>query len=159
MINPGFHHILVPLDGTPSSELAIGAAQQAAAQSGKITLVQVSEDLVSSHHLPDTSDKETFWQQQVAPVREYLAGAAKLVWRGDLQVKTVVASGHPVDAILDLVGDSAVDAVAMCSHSHSKLWLVLIGSTVDRIIRRCPVPVIIVHPQEDDPKASARQNE
>jgi nucleotide-binding universal stress UspA family protein len=149
MTNPGFQHILVPLDGTPSSELALGAAQQAVSQAGRLTLVQIAEDLVAPHQLPHDSDKETFWQQQAQPARDYLAGVAKLVWRTDLEVKTLVASGHPATAILDIVADSAVDAVSMCSHTHSKLRQFLLGSTVQTVMRRCPVPVIIVHPSPE----------
>ena len=152
MTTPGFPHILVPLDGSPSSELAIVAAQQAAAQSGRLTLVEIAEDLVSDHHLPESIDKESFWQQQAQPVREYLEHAKTLVTREDLEVKSLVASGHPAEAILDLISTLSVDAVAMASHSRSVLSRLFSSSTVQTVMPRCPVPLIIVHaPEIDEP--------
>lgn len=151
MHTPGFAHILVPLDGTPSSELALKAAQQAAALGGRLTLVEIAEDLLSDHQLPEGSDKESFWQSQAQPVREYLKDAAKLITRADLDVHTLVATGHPSQAILDIVSNLEVDAVAMCSHSRSVLRRALKGSTVQSVMPRCPVPLIIVH-DPDDPE-------
>lgn len=148
-MTPGFLHVLVPLDGSPSSELALIPAQKVAAEGGTITLVEIAEDLVASHHLPEGSDKKGFWQQQVQPVREYLAHAAKLVTREDLTVKTLVSSGHPGMAILDIIDTLDVEAVAMCSHSRSLLRRIFVGSTVQTVMPRCPVPLIIVHDPAD----------
>lgn len=145
---PGFEHILVPLDGTPPSELAIVAAQKAAGQGATLTLIQIAEDIVAPHHLPEGSDMEGFWQKQAQPVRDYLAHAVKLVTREDLRVKTLVATGHPAEAILEIIKDAGADAVAMTSHSRSLVYQILIGSTVQSVMARCPVPLIVVHPAE-----------
>ena len=147
-MTPGFEHILVPLDGTPTSELAIIAAQKAAGDAATLTLVQIAEDIVAPHQLPDGSDMEGFWQKQAQPVRDYLAHAKKLVTREDLHVKTMVATGHPAEAILDIITDAGADAVAMTSHSRSLVYQILIGSTVQTVMARCAVPLIVVHPAE-----------
>lgn len=141
----GFRKILVPLDGTPSSELALQAAMKAASKDALITLVQIAEDIVSSHHLPDEADKEAFWEKQAAPVREYLEKLKGTVARPDFRFQTMVASGHPAEAILDIASELQVDAVAMCTHS-SKVRQIFLGSTVQSVMSRCKVPVLVVHP-------------
>lgn len=150
MSSPGFSHILVPLDGTPSSELALEAAARAASQNGKVTIVQVAEDLVSPHQLPDDCDKQAFWQEQARPVLEYLEKAKALVTRDDLKVETMAGSGNPAEAILDIAKELAVEAIAMSSHSRSMLRQVLLGSTVQTVMARAAVPLLIVHPATEE---------
>jgi nucleotide-binding universal stress UspA family protein len=141
----GFQHILVPLDGSEVSELALDAAQQAARLNGRLTLVRVT-DILADHYLPDDADKEAIWQKQIAPVREYLDLMKAGVQREDLTVQTEVASGFPADVILEMATEDAVDAVAMCTHTESKLRKFLLGSVANKVIDTCSVPVIIVHP-------------
>ena len=147
---PGFKHILVPLDGSESSELSIQVAQQAASQDGQITLVQIAEDMVADHQLPHDSDKQAFWKSQSEPVYDYLKSRVGLIARDDLKVEVIVATGHPAEVILDIAAELKVNAVAMCSHSRSKLRQFILGSTVQTVMKRLSVPLIIVHPKEPD---------
>jgi nucleotide-binding universal stress UspA family protein len=144
---PGFTHILVPLDGHTCSDLALKAAETAVGKNGKLTLVRVA-DLVSDHHLPSRSDKQAIWSKQMEPVEAYLEACRERIQRTDLEIETVIASGFPSEAILDMVNDYRVDAVAMCRHSKSRLRKLLLGSTTQEVLSKCPVPVIIVHPVE-----------
>ena len=148
MTTSGFQHILVPLDGTPSSELAVAAAVKAAAGNGRLTIIGVVEDLVANHQLPEDYDKQEFWLEQARPTMEYLENAVGLVARADLQVSTVTASGNPAEAILNLAKELSVDAIAMSSHSRTVLHQVLLGSTVQTVMSRAAVPLILVHPPQ-----------
>ncbi len=141
----GFQHILVPLDGSDVSELALAPAQRAAQQDGQLTLVQVT-DILSEHYLPDDADKEAIWEEQLAPVREYLDSVKQKIVRSDLIVSTEVASGFPADVILEMASQDGIDAVAMCTHTESKIRKFLLGSVAHKVIDSCSVPVIVVHP-------------
>ena len=96
--------------------------------------------------MPDDADKEAIWEKQIGPVRDYLEMVKKKIERDDLDVRTEVASGFPADVILDMAKDDGVDAVAMCTHTESKLRKFLLGSVAHKVIDACSVPVIIVHP-------------
>lgn len=141
----GFQHILVPLDGSEVSELALRPAQQATCHQGKLTLVRVT-DILADHYLPDDADKEAIWEKQIGPVREYLDSMKAKIEREDLTVHTEVASGFPADVILEMATEDDVDAVAMCTHTESKIRKFLLGSVAQKVIDSCNVPVIIVHP-------------
>ena len=141
----GFQHILVPLDGSEVSELALAPAQRAAQQDGQLTLIQVT-DILSEHYLPDDADKEAIWEEQLAPVREYLDSVKQKIVRSDLIVSTEVASGFPADVILEMAAQDGIDAVAMCTHTESKIRKFLLGSVAHKVIDSCSVPVIVVHP-------------
>ena len=148
MQSPDFQHILVPLDGSAESELALAPAQKAGAANGRVTLVHVAEDLINAHQLPLGESGEKFSAQQVEPVREYLAAVATQIVRSDLKVETVVASGHPADAILDLAQELGVDAIALCNHMRSPLRRVLKGSTIQYLLAKSKVPLLVVHDEE-----------
>lgn len=141
----GFGHILVPLDGTPNSELALEAAKTAVAENGKLTILRIA-DLVADHHLPDDSNKQAIWDRQLAPVKGYLESISAELTQQNIDFETEIATGAPVDVILELTVQNDVDAVAMCTHTESKLRQFLLGSVSQAVLDKCPVPVIVVHP-------------
>lgn len=146
-MNAGFHHILVPLDGTESSELSLQAAQKALAEQGKLTLLRVV-DLLGDHYLPDDADKDKMRDQQIHPAVVYLEEVQSRIKRSDLQLDTTVASGAVADAILSVAKDKEADAIAMCTHTEAKVRQFLMGSVAQRVVRNSDVPVILVHPKE-----------
>lgn len=144
----GFSHILVPLDGTQTSELALGAAEEAAAHHGHITLLKVI-DMVGSHYIPDEDDRAQIRDQQFGPANEYLEQMKKRMRRTDLVVDTVIASGPPADAILEVAAEKKASAISLCTHTEAKLRQFLLGSVSQRVMKNSPVPVIMVHPPRD----------
>jgi len=141
----GFQHILVPLDGSEDSELALAAALKAVTVGGRLTLMRVT-DILSDHYLPDDADKQAIWEKQIAPVREYLQSVQARLTRKDLNVRIEVASGYPADVILEMAAEDGVDAVAMCKHTDRKIKKFFLGGTATKVIDHCQVPVIVVHP-------------
>lgn len=63
----------------------------------------------------------------------------------DLVERILVAEGHrPSDVILRHVADTGADLVIMGAHAESTALASLMGSTAQRVVRRCPVPVLTV---------------
>lgn len=141
----GFQHILVPLDGTPNSELALPTAMKALAEGGKLSVLRIA-DLVADHYLPDGSNKRAIWDKQLGPVQEYLDSISARLEKQNLVFETEIATGSPADVILEWANQGEIDAVAMCTHTESKLRQFFLGSVFQAILERCPVPVIVVHP-------------
>ena len=56
----------------------------------------------------------------------------------------IVEVGHPVDRILHHIEKGHADMVVMGSRGHGILKETLLGSTSHRVLRRSPVPVLIV---------------
>ena len=55
------------------------------------------------------------------------------------------AIGPPVDRILDYVGTHQIDLIVMGTHGRGMVGHLLLGSVVERVIRRAAVPVLTVH--------------
>lgn len=145
----GFQHILIPLDGTDVSELAIEAAREAVAKGGRLTFLRVV-DILGDHYLPDDADKKKIREQQIHPAVEYLDEIKKRLGKTELQLDVAVAGGAPADAILEVAREKGVNAIAMCTHTEAKIRQFLMGSVAQRVMRRGTVPVILVHPAEDE---------
>lgn len=72
--------------------------------------------------------------------REAVAAAANTL--SDVTVESVVRAGVPHEEILDATRELDADLVVMGTHGRTGLEHYLIGSVAERIVRRCPVPVV-----------------
>jgi len=68
----------------------------------------------------------------------------RLVELGVPHVRGRLLAGNPSRIIIDLAASGEYQLVVMASHGHSGLTDALIGSCVDRVVRRSPVPVLVV---------------
>jgi nucleotide-binding universal stress UspA family protein len=68
----------------------------------------------------------------------------KLVEFGVPQVRGRLLAGNPSRIIIDLASNGDYQLIVMASHGGSGLADALIGSCVDRVVRRSPVPVLVV---------------
>lgn len=56
----------------------------------------------------------------------------------------MIKMGHPVKTIIDTAVEEEVGMVVMGTRGHSKFEDLLLGSTANGVIRRCPIPVLVV---------------
>ena len=63
----GFSKVMVCLDGSPASEVALPAALRLVAHGGTLILFRVT-DLLPPNYLPEGTDKESLWASQLGPV-------------------------------------------------------------------------------------------
>jgi nucleotide-binding universal stress UspA family protein len=64
---------------------------------------------------------------------------------GDVQVRSLVPYGHPVEEILRVVGEEQDDSlIVMGSQGRGFLAQVFLGSVSQAVIRGAPVPVLLV---------------
>lgn len=152
-----FQHILVPLDGSPKSERAIPTAIKLARSLGShITLLRVVEIPHPSIENPPEPMKR--WmdeaiQQAIDSAGTYLANLAALFKANDITVTTVVRQKSPDQDILDVMNVGDIDLILMSPHGrgyqdfgHDCLSF---GSVADKVLRRSPVPVLLVRGNED----------
>jgi len=59
-------------------------------------------------------------------------------------VTTAVERGIPHETVLEYAVANDVDLVVMGTHCRTGLDRVLLGSVAERVVRRSPVPVLVV---------------
>jgi nucleotide-binding universal stress UspA family protein len=146
-----FHTLLVPLDGSAFAEQALPLALALARQS------KAALDLVRAHGLYALEDRAGAWAPydpaEDAEFRRheqgYLDGVARRIsGEHPVRVTCVVADGAAADAILGRAREVAADLVVMTTHGRGPVSRAFLGSVADELVRRCPVPVLLVRPDE-----------
>jgi nucleotide-binding universal stress UspA family protein len=144
-----FRHILVPVDGSLTSDKALDEAIRLAVFSGaKISLLHVMDDF--SH--ATGFEPATYSIEQLVPLmraagESLLAKLGEKVLARGLQVECVLIAEGPgriCDHVAEHARISDVDLMVVGSHGRRGLGRVLLGSDAEQIIRHSPVPVLVV---------------
>ncbi|MBI3964260.1 MAG: universal stress protein [Chloroflexi bacterium] len=128
--------LLVPLDGTPESAVALPPARAIAKATGAaITLLRVIPLASLGRRGPNRTD-----------VADYLGRVAGELEQADVSVSTVIREGAVADEILNEVRERDHALVAMATHGRSGADLMLIGSVAHDVVARSPAPVLLLKP-------------
>jgi nucleotide-binding universal stress UspA family protein len=128
-----FTHILVPLDGTADSTVAVTQACAIAGLSGAgVTLLRVYSGVSPT---PETL--------------EYLNTAALECGNASVEIDVAVLAGDPTDVILEQVDAREADLVVMRTRGRAGLSRAVLGSVAEGIVKRSPSPVMLLPPQAD----------
>lgn len=123
--------ILVPLDGSATSEGALPVAEAVARRTqGTLALIRAVE-----------SSSMT----AIAETEEYLATTSQRIAKRGLTVETGVPVGSPAEWILEEIDLRKVTLVVMGTHDRSGPDRWLHGSVAESVIGRAAVPVMVVH--------------
>src|SRR5262245_56381303 len=132
--------IVVPLDGSLTAEAILPQVRRVLYRNdSEVILVRAVEP-------PFVDDAITMAETQLAASREYVLGQQERLERAGVRVSHVVRLGSPPGVILDVVKERSATMVAMATHGSSGLQRFLFGSTAEAVIRKCPVPVLLVRP-------------
>jgi nucleotide-binding universal stress UspA family protein len=140
--------ILLPLDGSELSEVAIPLAETVArAQHAEVTAVRVvpppTQFLAQNEGYmpPDAYDDLLRSLQEEAEA--YLAQIAERLQADGISVRTEWRDGLPSSTLLDCEGELRPDLVVMATHGRSGLARFALGSIADRMVREGSVPVLL----------------
>jgi nucleotide-binding universal stress UspA family protein len=138
-----FEKILVPLDGSKVAEQVFPyVIELASAFGSEVISVGVCE--------PEESEYGHICQVYVNNQSDILK--AKL---GADKVKSVTLTGKPAEEIIDYADKSNVNLVVMASHGRSGIKPWSLGSTVDKVLHKVNVPLLIIRAAEKPAKSTA----
>lgn len=164
-------HILVALDGSPHAALVLPhVGELAKCAKARVTLLRVVER-TATESLDDEADLLMAALSSIPPVRpapqvddetdlagqdlrshrldeaqSYLDSVAHDVAAWDVPVDTVVQTGDPAEAILDLAKAAQADVVAMATHGLGGVRRFLLGSVADKVLRHASALALLVRP-------------
>jgi nucleotide-binding universal stress UspA family protein len=144
-----FRTLVVPLDGSELSERALPyAVNLAAATHAEVILVRVA--LGAAPVTLDGADWERPQIEAVAEAEAYLSRIAQTLG-AQVTVKTNVAYGRAEPELLEIIRQSAADAVVMATHGRTGLSHLLYGSVAEALLAESPVPVLLVQATTGQP--------
>jgi len=129
--------ILAATDFSMRSQRALRRAGLLARDAGaELVLVHVVDDDQPQDLIAmERREAERILVEQVGAITEF---------RG-VQCRPMVATGDPFDAILQTAADLRPDLIIMGAHRKQFLRDVFVGTTVERVIRTGPYPVLMVN--------------
>ena len=150
MPDPSFRleKLLVPTDFSEHAEDALAYALGLAAATGaRVRLLHVLEEPVFPSfydtgasalygHVPDLEKRAREELQRL--IDELGAGKA------GVPVDALVVRGAPKRQIAEVARAEEADLVVIASHGQSGLERLLMGSVAERVVRSCPVPVLVI---------------
>ena len=141
-----FFKILVPLDGSSSSEAALKSASfMARAFQSEIKLVTVED--VPMPIYPGEVNAELIDQLRKDADAYLQARAHELRQEGCCVTTVQLPPGPIAQRILDEVKKERTDLIMVGSHGRSGISRVLLGSVAEHLARHAPCPVMIIRLQ------------
>jgi nucleotide-binding universal stress UspA family protein len=140
-------HILAATDFSTRSQRAVRRAGLLARDTGaELTLVHVTDDDQPSDLVAlESREAKRILDEQIGAIAE-LHG---------LRVQALVVGGDPFDGILRAAASMKADLVVMGTHRKQLLRDIIVGTTIERVIRAGPFPVLMVNGEVDRPYRTA----
>jgi len=138
---PPVDHLVVTLDGSETSECALGPARTLAAATGaKVHLLRVSNPLSELPYttLGPAGDLGELSKELFAASEEYLRQTALEGEEWD------VRAGRPLDAIIEYAREKECSVIAMGTHGRGGVLRLALGSTSDAVMRAADRVVLLV---------------
>ena len=137
--------ILVPVDGSKGSDLALAKAREMAdLQSSKVIILNVISNLMSNPYLLEHEHKleinKVFSQQ----AKGTLDDALKFFEGYEGEIETEVRLGDPAQEIIDFAKEIKVDLVIMGNRGLNAFSRVMMGSVSNRVLNHVEASVLIV---------------
>jgi nucleotide-binding universal stress UspA family protein len=142
-----FRNIMVPLDGSHFSALALPFALRLAQKEGaRVHLVRVhvpaaptAEVIVTANYDELIRENERYW----------LATETDQVREAGISVQSQLLDGPIALALQGYVATHAIDLVIMTTHGRAGLRRIVLGSVAKDLIRKIDVPILFLRPQSN----------
>jgi nucleotide-binding universal stress UspA family protein len=146
-----YKKILVPLDGSQRAEKILPhVIDMAGRYAAELVLLKVDEPemLLGVDEVVDFENRLAERRRHKAETETYLAGVAQSLKKQGLKVRTLIAFGLPVKAILDTAQNEDAGLVAMASHGFGGQLRQFYGSTVAGVLQRIDRPLLLVRSRQ-----------
>jgi nucleotide-binding universal stress UspA family protein len=142
-----YKRILVPVDGSPTSNSGLDEAVRLARDGGsKIRLLHIIDETIA-FNTPDGSGVSYVLDALRESAQQALKDAGDRVRRAKLEAETGLVenfTGRVADAIVEQAKRWRADVIIMGTHGRRGFDRLLIGSNAELVVRQSQVPVLLV---------------
>ena len=143
------NHVLIPLDGSELSKLALPAGEELSAKlKVTVTLFQMATTVRLYNDVsvqPYIDYNKVNDDEKKHAVSEMSLLEQELRAKG-LNVKSIVTTGSDAaNEIIELCNKSGIDMVVMSTHGRSGLGRWVFGNVAEKILRHGETPLLLIH--------------
>ncbi|MCU0956682.1 MAG: universal stress protein [Hydrogenophaga sp.] len=140
---------LIPVDGSPSSLLAVHHALELVGHGLKARFVVANvQEPANLYEVMVAHDPVVLQQVSEAAAKDLMRPAVDLLQAAGMQVDMAPASGDVVPALMEAVEVYGCHGVIMGTHGAGGFKAAVLGSVSAEMARHAPVPVTLVKPAE-----------
>ncbi|MEO6319292.1 MAG: universal stress protein [Polaromonas sp.] len=148
-----YHQILVPVDGSPTSEKALDEAIRLAQLNGaRLRLVHVVDEL----NYVNGFDPAMNYLNDILPLmrisgEKLLAYGCKKAQGEGVEADSVLIDEGPgrlFEHVAEQARRAKADLIVVGSHGRRGIGRLLLGSDAEQIVRHAPVPVLVIRAPE-----------
>jgi nucleotide-binding universal stress UspA family protein len=132
--------IIIPLDGSLTAEAVLPHVRRILRrQDAEIILVRavVPAPVENTMLIADAA---------MGAAKSYVSGVQERLEREGVRVSSEVRAGTAVGVILDVAEERKATMIAMATHGATGLKRILLGSVAEVVLRKSPVPVLVLRP-------------
>jgi nucleotide-binding universal stress UspA family protein len=143
--------ILVPLDGSELSQSVLPFAETLAKALGaSVVLFHAAlPPMLAYPGAEMISVDQRVWDTIKEEATKFVTDAAADLTAKGIHAVGITYMGQAVDRILAAAGDQSTGLIVMSTHGRSGAGRFVMGSVADAVVRRAPVPVLVVRPREN----------
>lgn len=143
-----FKHILLPLDGSSLAERVLPhAISLCKAFDAKLTLLRVVYQM--DHKTQFSSVNPIDWQMRMSEAEAYIDSIKNRLNQKDVKTDGYVLEGRPAQQIINFAKNKDVALIILSSHGNSGISGWNINSTVQKVLLRAYMPVMIVRAYQE----------
>ena len=137
-------NILVPVDFSNASKAAMNFGAQLALQfQARLVVAHIVPSLAAIlHSIP--KDEFGLERQIFAETERQLPDEIPTSYRTRISTQSIVRAGDVRDELLSIVDSEKIDLIVMGAHGRRAVERLFMGSTAENMLRKTPVPIIIV---------------
>jgi nucleotide-binding universal stress UspA family protein len=153
-----YQHILVPIDGSATSEHGLREAIRLAAdQKARLRLLTVTNDFPLLVELSSIANFEASMATLRDRGHRLLSSAARLARKVHVETETVLremVQGRIADIVIEEADRHGCDLIVMGTHGRRGIRRMAVGSDAELVVRMSTVPVLLVRaPQAEGQEA------
>lgn len=142
-----FKHILVPVDGSPTSMLAVAKATGLAKAFGStVTALYVIDPYPFTGVGADFAyGQAQYLSAATAEANTALEAVRQAMQEAQVEVQVMIGEGHAVhEGVVQALEKTGADLIVMGSHGRRGLEKLMLGSVAQRVLSAVHVPVMVV---------------
>lgn len=147
-----YTHILVAVDGSNTSKLALAEAIKLAhPQKTQVRLIHVIDQTMSTYEargwVGDEAALETLLKAAQEAGVKVLEEASKICQEAGLDFQTAMPKtlgAGIADILLEEAGRWPADLIVLGTHGRKGIQHLMLGSVAERVMRRAKIPVLLV---------------
>ena len=142
--------ILVTLDGSELSEIALPYAEQLAGRLGsEILLLMITEPAEAQ----DYHHHQLYLQKIIKNMKSRTQKYLEETGSNEIRVNSLIRVGYPAEEIVSYADKGGLELIVMATHGRSGISRWALGSVADKVVRATRQPVALIRAGSAHPEA------